>query len=402
MPPSVDWSALRGRFTIPPDTIYLDGNSLGLPCRDAEAALRQALDAWRSHGIAGWFGGERPWLAMAREVATLTAPLVGAEPTDVIATGSVTVNLHQGLSTLFKPDGERRRIVLDDTAFPTDSYAVASHLRLRGLDPADDLVRVPAGPDGFLEESDLIDAIERPDVAAAVLPVVVYSTGQLIDVERVTAAARRAGVVVLWDASHAVGSVPLKLNDWGCDYAVWCGYKYLNGGPGCVAGLFRHARHAKSAPGLAGWFGSSEKSMFAMPSDLDPADDAGRLQLGTPHVLSLAPLLGSLRPFAEVGMDAIRARSLELTSHLLKAFDRRLSAYGFTLKTPRSPDRRGGHITLRHPSAKCLVDRLAEHAVVLDYREPSLIRVAPAALYNTIEDIDRFIVLATGLISEEE
>lgn len=389
---AIDWQEIRQRF-VPFDGHYLDGNSLGLCTKASAEQAKLVLHEWQTLGIGGWFGADPPWLRMSREGGALCAPIVGAEPSRVIATGSTTANLHQGLATFYKPTPQRDRIVIDDGCFPTDGYAVQSHLRMRGL-PSSALERVPMRGDLF-EEEDLIAAIESDGVALAVLPVVVFSTGQLIDVERVQSAATAAGVTVLWDASHAAGSVPMRLDDWGCEYAFWCGYKYLNGGPGCVA--FAYLREALE-PGMAGWFGSSDEALFDMPSELRPADGAARLQQGTPHMLSLAPLLGSLSGFPAIG--EVRQRSLELTGHLLDRLDDTLAAHGFGTATPRDPSRRGGHVSLRHPDAERLVHALAKMNIVTDYRRPDLIRVAPVALYNDEPDVDAVVEALVKLTSK--
>ena len=387
-----DWPGLRRRFRLPTGVAaYLDGNSLGLLCDEAERELGRTLDEWRTLGIGGWTDATPPWLRLSREVAAGYARVVGAEPRCVVAHGSTTLLIHQALATLYDP--ERGKILVDDLCFPTDGYAVASHLRLRGLDPRTHLVRVPSRDGYTLDEDDLIAAL-TPDVAMALLPAVLFGSGQLLDLKRITAAARERGVVVGWDCSHAAGSVPLDLSKLDPDFAIWCGYKYLNGGPGCVAGAYVSPRHLERSPGLAGWFGSSDESMFRMDRDQTPADDAGRWMLGTPHVLSLAPLLGSLRVFDEAGIDAVRRRSLELTDLLIREAEERLSPLGFSVVTPRDPARRGGHVALRHPDAERIVAALLRRGIVTDFRHPDVIRVAPATLYNDESDVARFIVAA--------
>ena len=386
----VDWQRVKSRFHIPPGTAYLDGNSLGLLCDAAEEELSRTLGEWRTLGIGGWKNASPPWLSLSREVGREYAKVVGAEARCVIAHGSTTLMLHQALATLFSPTPGRDKILIDDLCFPTDGYAVASHLRLRGLDPATHVVRVPSRDGYNLEEGDLIAAM-TPDVAMAVLPAVIFGSGQWLDLPRVTAAARERGVMIGWDCSHAVGSVPLDLGGLDPDFAFWCGYKHLNGGPGCVAGAYVSPRHLDKPPGLAGWFGSSDETMFKMSREQTPADDAGRWQLGTPHVLSLAPLLGSLRAFNAVGIDAVRRRSLELTSHVIERVDADLAPLGFSVVTPREPHRRGGHVALRHPDAERLVAALLDRGVVTDFRHPEVIRVAPVALYNDEDDVGRLV-----------
>ena len=390
MDTAVDWPAVRARFRLPPDEVYLDGNSLGPLCDAAEVELARTLDEWRTLGIGGWTGGSPPWLELSRRVGAEYAKVAAAAPRNVIAHGSTTLMLHQALATLFHPRPGRDKVLVDDLCFPTDGYAVASHLRLRGLDPAAHVLRA-GSRDGYnLDEEDLIDAM-APDVAVAVLPAVLFGSGQLLDVPRLTAAARERGVVVGWDCSHAIGSVPLDLGELDPDFAFWCGYKHLNGGPGCVAGAFVSPRHLDAPPGLAGWFGSSDETMFRMERHQTPAVDAASWQLGTPHVLSLAPLLGSLRLFNEVGLNAVRRRSLALTDLLIERADADLETLGFSVITPRHHRRRGGHVALRHPDAERFVAALLIRGVVTDFRHPDVIRVAPVALYNDEADVKRFV-----------
>ena len=384
---SPDWPAIRRRFHCPDGVSYLDGNSLGLASDAAQAALERALQQWKDLGIAGWMDADPPWLDLSREVTRRCAPIVGAKADQIVACGSTTSNLHQLLATLFEPDDERNAIVVDSVAFPTDRYVVDSHLRLRGLDPVTHAVVVPSRDGLTLDTRDVLDALARPGVAIAVLPAVVYTSGQLLDLKTIQAEAERLGVAMIWDCSHAAGSVPLDLDEIDADAAVWCGYKYLNGGPGCVAFAYLNRRHFGLRPGLAGWFASSDDALFAMPPKLHPAPDARRLQMGTPHVLSLAPLLKSLELVADAGIDAIRQRSLELTSLLMNLIDARLP--DFAIVTPRGPSERGGHVTVRHPDARRLVPALASAGIVTDFREPDLIRIAPVALYNTEADVER-------------
>ena len=390
MSDTVDWAQVKARFRVPAGTTYLDGNSLGPLCDAAEDELRRTLDEWRTLGIGGWTDADPPWLELSRRVGAEYAKIVAAPPRCVIAHGSTTLLLHQALATLFRPRPGRDRILVDDLCFPTDGYAVASHLRLRGLDPATHAVRVPSRDGYNLEEDDLIDAMTG-NVAMAVLPAVLFGSGQLLDLPRLTRAAKERGILIGWDCSHAIGSVPLDLGELDPDFAFWCGYKHLNGGPGCVAGAFVSPRHLGAPPGLAGWFGASAETMFRMERNLTPAADAGRWQLGTPHVLSLAPLLGSLRVFNEVGIAAVRRRSLQLTDLLIDRAEAELSPLGFSVVTPRGHGRRGGHVALRHADAEQLVAALLARGVVTDFRHPDVIRVAPVALYNDAADVRKFL-----------
>jgi kynureninase len=380
-------AGFAAEFYKTPGQIYLDGNSLGLFCRPADATLREAIESWRTRAILGWTDGPTPWFGLSRQVAELLAPILGAGPTDVMVGQSVTVNLHQLLATFYV--AARPRILIDADSFPTDRYAVESHLRLRGHDPATNLVVVPTR-DGLIEENDILDAMDGT-VGLAVLPTVAFRTGQLLDVRELTAKAGRRGVSIVWDASHSAGVVPHQFRNDGVELAVGCTYKYLNGGPGAVGWLYVHPRLRDRPPSLAGWFGVDPSRQFDMASEFYPADDAGRFLLGTPHVLSLAPILGSLNLVASAGVEAIRAKSLALTGLMRDAVEARLGRYGVRIVTPGENDRRGGHLTLAHPAAGQVSAALRARGVVPDFRPPDLLRLAPAPLYTSFADCARAI-----------
>lgn len=368
------------------ESIYLDGNSLGLLSRRAEKTLSEALDGWKERGIAGWTEGRRPWFYMAEEVGAMTAPLVGASPEEVVAAGSTTVNVHQLLATFYRPEGRRTKILATQLDFPSDIHALDSQLRLRGLDPEKHLVRVGSRDGRTIEEEDIVTAM-TDDVALVFLPTALYRSGQLLDAERLTGAARERGIPIGFDAAHSVGAVPHFLPAWGVDFAVWCGYKYLNGGPGAAAGLYVNRRHFGCRPGLAGWFGSRKDRQFDMEHDLLPAESAGAYQIGTPNILSLAPLLGSLELFAEAGIERVRQKSLGLTRYLMERVEERLDGMGFGIGTPREDHRRGGHVALEHEEAARICEALKASGVVPDFRAPNVIRLAPVALYASYHDV---------------
>ena len=373
-------AGFRSRFLLnspllgPGCTIYLDGNSLGPVSLDAEAALQEALESWRTHRIEGWTAGESPWLFLPETLGARLAPLVGAEPGEVIATGSTTVNLHQLLATLYDGHG---KVLIDAGAFPTDRYALQSHLALRGRDPNDFLTFCP--PD-----DDALDLALKSGVTLAVLPSVVYTSGRLLDMARLTRTARENGVTILWDLSHSIGAVPHSLSAIGADGAFWCSYKWLSAGPGAVGGLYLNACHHPKAPGMAGWFVADRTMMFSGSDALSPAPGAARLQLGTTHVFSLAPLAGSLNLFEDAGIGAIREKSLALTGFLREALAS-LTPEMATV-TPVEDARRGGHLTLRHPQAASLSVALRAVGVVGDHRPPDLLRLAPAPLFTSFSE----------------
>ena len=391
-------SAFREEFSLG-ESIYLDGNSLGLLSRRAEKTLSEALDGWKERGIAGWTEGLRPWFYMAEEVGAMTAPLVGAAPEEVVATGSTTVNVHQLVATFYRPEVRRTKILATQLDFPSDIHALQSQLRLRGLDPEKHLVRVGSRDGRTIEEEDVVAAMTE-EVALVFLPTVLYRSGQLLDVERLARAARERSIPIGFDAAHSVGAVPHSFSAWGVDFAVWCGYKYLNGGPGAAAGLYVNRRHFGRHPGLAGWFGSRKDRQFDMEHDLVPAESAGAYQIGTPNILSLAPMLGSLEMFAEAGIERVRQKSLGLTCYLMEQVEERLSGMGFRIGTPREDHRRGGHVALEHTEAARICKALKANGVVPDFRSPNVIRLAPVSLYNSYHDVWRTVDVLGRIVEE--
>jgi kynureninase len=377
--------AFRDRFHVRPGTIYLDGNSLGLPCRDAEDAIGEALDAWRNRGIDGWTQGDRPWFWIGERLGEMQAGLVGAYGDEVVVTGGTTTNLHALVSTFYRPDGLRTRIVTDATTFPSDRYALASQVALRGFDPRTDLVAVGNDADR-VDEDELIRAL-GPDVAFAWFNAVDYRTGRLLDLGRLARECTVRGIPVGLDLAHSAGALPHQLHDWGVDCATWCTYKYLNGGPGAVGSLFVHRRHHGAIPGLAGWWGNDKSNQFDMAPEFVPAPSAGAWQVGTPSVLGAAGLYGSLAVANDAGIDRVRAKSLALTGLLLDLVDARLAPLGFASPTPREAKRRGGHVAVTHPEAAGVVRALKSRGVVPDFRPPNIVRLAPIAFYTRYVDV---------------
>lgn len=385
--------AFRNRFHIPTGTIYLDGNSLGLPCRDAEAAINDAVTSWRERGIDGWTQGERPWFWIGERLGGMQSGLVGAFDDEVVVTGGTTTNLHSLVSTLYRPTGSRTRIVTDATTFPSDRYALASQVALRGLDPTTHLVAT-GDADRGVDEDELVAALGE-DVAFAWFNAVDYRTGRLLDMERLARECTARGIPVGLDLAHSAGALPHRLHDWGVDCATWCTYKYLNGGPGAVGALFMHRRHHGTTPGLAGWWGHTKSKQFDMAPEFEAAPSAGAWQVGTPSVIGAAALYGSLVVANEAGIDRVRTKSLALTGLFLDLVDTHLAPLGFTSPTPRDPTRRGGHVALTHPEAAGVVKALKARGVIPDFRPPNIVRLAPVALYTSFVDVwDAVSVLA--------
>jgi kynureninase len=381
--------SLRGRFHVPDGTIYMDGNSLGLLPRGAEVSLLRVLDEWKTMAINGWLDAKKPWFSYAEELGKMAAPLVGARSDEVVLSASTTGNLHSLVSTFYRSEGKRTKILADELTFPSDLYALASEIRLKGLNPEENLLLAGSRDGRFLEEEDIMGLMDDT-VSVAVLPSVLYRSGQLLDMERLTRHAHSKGIIIGFDCAHSVGAVPHCFDEWGVDFAFWCSYKYMNGGPGSPAFLYLNERHFDLEPGMAGWFGYAKERQFDMAREFEHARSAGGWQMGTPSLLSAAPLEGSLEIFAEVGIEALRKKSLRMTSYLIYLVDELLSGnpYGFSIGSPRDESRRGGHVAIEHQTeAVRLCSALRARGVVPDFRPPNIIRTAPMALYNSYHEV---------------
>lgn len=389
----------RNEFYIKEESIYFDGNSLGLLSKRAEKTLLELLESWKNLGIDGWTSGSHPWFYLSETLGAEMAPLVGANREEVIVTGSTSINLHQLVATLFQPDDKRNKILADELAFPSDIYALQSQLKLKGLDPETHLVKVKSDDGHTLDEQKIIEAMED-DIALIVLPSILYRSGQILNMKRLTEEAHQRGIMIGFDLCHSVGSMAHELSDWDVDFAFWCTYKHLNGGPGSVGALYVNQKHFGTMPGLAGWFSSRKDKQFDMAHELIHEEHAGAYQIGTPHVLSIAPLIGALSMFNEIGMTKIREKSLKLTKFLLDLINERLNGYGFLVRNPVD-DTRGGHIFLEHKEAARICKALKDNGVVPDYRSPNGIRLAPVALYNSFEEVYKTVDILKRIMDEE-
>ena len=379
----------RDRFHLPPGRVYLDGNSLGLLSRDAERETLTALEQWKTLAVGGWLEADPPWFTLGEDLGAMTAPLVGAEPGSVVVAGGTTVNLHALVATFYRPEGRRRKIVATALDFPSDVYALAAQVHLHGGDPATDLVLIPSDDGRTIDEAGIIAAL-TDEVALALLPSVLYRSGQLLDIPRLAAAARERGVSLGFDCAHSIGAVPHDFDAWDVDWAFWCSYKYLNAGPGAIGGLYVNRRHWGTAPALPGWWGYEKARQFDMAFDWRSAEGAGAWQIGTPSLLASAPLRGSLRLFAEAGIGALRAKSLAQTGYLidLLEMDGLLAPpFGYGIGTPREAARRGGHVAVEHPEGPRIARALKVRGVVPDFRAPNVIRLAPVPLYTSFHDV---------------
>ncbi|MBM7703290.1 kynureninase [Metabacillus iocasae] len=379
-------ASYRQEFYLSASSIYMDGNSLGLLSKRAEQTLLDVLDDWKNLGIDGWMKGKHPWFHLSESLGVKSASLVGALPEEVMVTGSTTVNLHQLVATFYKPDGKRTKILADELNFPSDIYALKSQLQLRGFDPDTHLVQVKSRDGRFIDEEDVIAAM-TDEIALIVLPTVLYRSGQILDMKRLTEEAHKRGIMIGFDGCHSVGAIPHHFHDWNVDFGYWCNYKYLNGGPGSVGGLYVHERHFGKEAGLSGWFGSQKEKQFDMNHTFTQAEAAGAYQIGTPHIMSLAPLIGSLDLFLEVGIKRIREKSLRLTDYLMWLIDQELADMGFTIGNPRDEKRRGGHVSLEHKEAARICKALKAENVIPDFRAPHIIRLAPVAFYTSFTEV---------------
>ncbi len=394
-------SRFREEFYIKEGSIYLDGNSLGLMSKRAERTLLELLDSWKEHAIDGWTEGKHPWFNLSERLGNSMAPLIGADPDEVMATGSTTTNLHQMIATFYRPEGKKTKILADELTFPSDIYALKSQIALKGISPDNELVQVASQDGRFLDEKEIIAAMTE-EIALILLPSVLYRSGQILDMERLTKEAHARGILIGFDLCHSIGSIPHSFKEWDVDFAVWCNYKYLNGGPGCVGGLYVNRRHFSAEPGLAGWFSSRKDKQFDMEHTLEAAGDAGAYQIGTPHILSLAPLAGSLEIFREAGIERLRSKSLRLTRYMMDLMEPLIGKHGFTIGNPVEDKKRGGHLFLEHPEAARICKALKENGVIPDFRAPNGIRLAPAALYNTFQDVWEAVRILEKIMDEKQ
>ncbi len=398
----------RKNFWIPKtaegeECIYLCGHSLGLQPKTAATYVEQVLKDWAQLGVEGHFRAKNPWMPYHRLLTEQTAELVGARPLEVVVMNSLTVNLHLMMVSFYRPTPGRHKILVEQGAFPSDQYAVKSQIRFHGLDPAKSLIELtPREGESCLRDEDIDSLIEREgdEIALLLLAGVNYSTGQAFDMAGITRAGHAHGCVVGFDLAHAAGNLPLNLHQWGPDFAVWCSYKYLNGGPGCIAGCFVHERHGRAwdIPRFAGWWGHDERIRFEMGPDFQPMAGAEGWQLSNPPIVSLAVLRASMEIFHQAGMERLRAKSMSLTGYL-EFLLKRNAPKNFSIVTPCEPERRGAQLSIRIPAeGRAMCERLTCEGVIGDWREPDIFRVAPVPLYSSYHDVFKFVQRFTAAI----
>jgi kynureninase len=390
----------REKFFIPKnpdgsDVIYFTGNSLGLQPKSVRSYVEQELLDWERLAVEGHFHAKSPWLPYHEFLTDQMAAVVGAKPVETVVMNSLTVNLHLLMVSFYRPTGDRRKIVIEKGSFPSDQYAVESQLKYHGFAPEADLIQLaPRDGESILRTEDIIETIQRDaeQIALIMLGGVNYYTGQAFDMKAITEAGHKFGAIVGFDLAHAAGNIELHLHDWDVDFAAWCTYKYLNAGPGGVAGAFVHERHADAfdLPRFAGWWGHDKSTRFLMGPEFHPIRGAEGWQISNPPILQMAALRASLEIFEEVGMPALREKSVRLTAYL-EFLLREIRDDRISIVTPSDPSQRGCQLSIRvKDSNKKLFDALIASGVSADWREPDVIRVAPVPLYNSFSDVYGF------------
>jgi kynureninase len=389
----------RSQFYFPQhngnDTIYFCGNSLGLQPKNAETAIQQELRDWRSFAVGGYLHAKNPWLYYQHNFSKPLSKIVGCKENEVTVMNTLTVNLHLMMLSFYHPTKQRYKIMMEAGAFPSDQYAVETQAKFYGLDPDDAIIEIaPKEGEKTIHEEDILTAIEKnkDSLAMVLFGGINYYSGQFFDMKRITAAAHKMGAIAGFDLAHAAGNVPLQLHNDDIDFAVWCSYKYLNGGPGAVGGAYVHERYAQDInhSRLAGWWGNDEATRFNMEKGFIAKPDASGWNISTAQVFNMVALKASLEMFEKTNMQTLRAKSLELTAYL-EFLLHQLSKIDFEIITPKEPERRGAQLSLYFKQrGKEIHRKMIESGIIVDYREPGVIRVAPAPLYNSFEDVFRF------------
>ncbi|TAH13849.1 MAG: kynureninase [Sphingobacteriia bacterium] len=377
------------------NAIYFCGNSLGLQPKKVAASIQTELDTWKEIAVGGYFGGKNPWLYYPDQCKPALAKMIGSKDSEVTVMNALTVNLHLMMLSFYKPSPSRFKIIMEAGAFPSDQYAIETLVKHFGLNPIDTIIEIaPKEGQKILHTEDILNTIENAGTSLAMVMFggINYYTGQFFDIEQITRKAHAVGAIAGFDLAHVTGNIPLQLHDWKVDFAVWCSYKYLNAGPGAVGGAFIHEKHASNidTPRLAGWWGNEEKERFKMEKGFIPKASASGWNLSTSQVFNTAALNASLTIFNEVGIEALRKKSLLLTAYLEYLLSQ-LTNISFEIITPINPSERGAQLSLYfNKDGKAIHTKLIESGVIVDFREPGVIRVAPAPLYCSFEDVYRF------------
>jgi len=396
----------RDRFHIPKDkngkeVIYFAGNSLGLQPKAVRSYVEQELKDWEMLGVEGHLHAKNPWLPYHEFLTDQTAEITGALPEEVINMNSLTVNLHLLFTSFYRPTVNRNKIVIESTAFPSDHYAVQSQIKFHGFDPEVSLVEVkPRNGENFVRTEDIEEYIETngDEISLLWFSGVNYYSGQCFEIERIVKACRKKNITAGFDLAHSVGNVELKLHEWDVDFAVWCNYKYMNGGPGAIGGAFVHKKHLddNSLPKFLGWWGHDKKTRFLMEHKYIPIPTAESWQLSNPPILQLASLRASLDVFSEAGMKSLRRKSEQLTGYL-EFLIGESGKEKVNVITPSDIKQRGCQLSLRiKDNGRKFYEMLVSNGVICDWREPDVVRLAPVPLYNSFEDVRRFFEILNG------
>ena len=399
----------RERFHLPKTDsgepfIYFCGNSLGLQPDTASQFINEELDAWRQYGVEGHFHAKRPWMPYHEFLTQYSAEIVGALEKEVVVMNSLSVNLNLLMISFYQPHGKKKKILMEHNAFPSDRYAVQSQLKLHGNHPIDDLIILAPDDGANITTNGILDYFDRhgEGIAMVLIGGVNYYTGQAFNMKAITNKAHEHNCLVGFDLAHATGNTGLKLHDWGVDFATWCGYKYLNGGPGAPSGVFIHERHLGKTdiPRFEGWWGHDKSTRFEMPDKFIPINTAEAWQLSNPPILAMAPLLASLEIFHEAGMENLIKKSHQLTQFLENLILTELGAK-IEIITPTNPNDRGCQLSLRLVNLMPnIMDKLHDVGIIADWREPDVIRIAPVPLYNTFVECYEFTHRLKTIINE--
>jgi kynureninase len=399
----------REKFYLPKqpngeDVLYFTGNSLGLQPKLAREYIEQELNDWATFGVEGHFHAKNPWMPYHEFLTNSMANVVGAKPCEVVVMNSLTVNLHLLMVSFYRPNGKRNKIVIEKNAFPSDQYAVQSQIKFHGFEVESSLIELePRGGESILRTADILETIRQngDEIALIMLGGVNYYTGQAFDFEAITKGGHEAGAMVGFDLAHAAGNILLDLHDWNVDFAAWCSYKYLNSGPGGIAGVFIHENHIARTdlPRFAGWWGHDKETRFLMGDEFVPIKTAEGWQLSNPPIFQMASLRASLEIFAQAGMKNLREKSVKLTNYLeyllSEIEDKRIE-----IITPSNPSERGCQLSIRvKNSDKELFRAITEKGVIADWREPDVIRVAPVPLYNSFLDCWKFVEVLKSVLA---
>lgn len=386
------------------DAIYFCGNSLGLQPKKVRPAIEQELNDWQHHAVEGYWSAENPWLYYQQYCSKPLTNIVGASQDELTVMNTLTVNLHLLLMSFYRPTKQRYKILMEAGAFPSDQYAVETQVRLHGLDPEKAIIEVAPRPgEHLIREEDIFDIIDQESSSLAIILLggINYYTGQLFNMQSITEAAHRVGAVAGFDLAHVVGNVPLKLHDWEVDFAVWCSYKYLNGGPGAVGGAFIHERHARNInqQRLGGWWGNEESTRFKMEKGFKPKSRAEGWQISTAQVFNMVALKASLELFESAGMAALRDKSIKLTNYL-EFLLKHIENIKFEIITPKNCKERGAQLSLLfHDKGREIQQKMTDAGIIVDWREPGVIRISPAPLYNSYGDVFHFYEIIANIDS---